>query len=326
MSAQIIIFDEQYTGEIVKNINQAGTLINEALNTLRRASEHRAWQCPEVKNINDNIDNISSRLKRLDRGLTATANALKRGQERFVNLETRSDRQVAKLSENLREKYGFSASVRGKNETTNLPVTEIPQKKDSWISQIIKGSLKNTIKGVGTLIGTVAGALGNGINKAAEGFITDVKDAFITPMVNIFQASYSLRETLSEPPYDDTAQALLKIASNSAGLLANAITLGGAGKLVSVTEKVTSIGDKIGDITTYADAANISITSAQNLTSGNIEEFQSNLNDVVGLVTDTITPLDQTILQGVEGMFTGAKSGAEVGYNFSNVLCTLLGL
>ena len=86
--------------------------------------------------------------------------------------------------------------------------------------------------------------------------------------------------------------------------------------------------DKIGDISTIADSANVSIMSAQNLVAQDSEAFKANLDDVVGLVTDAAAPfgLDQTILQGVQGAVSGAKDGAEAGYNIANVLCSLLRL
>lgn len=326
MSASIIVFDAQYTDEIVTNIEKANTLIDEAVSTLKHASSHRGWRCPEVREINNSFETISSKLKRLDRGLSATAHALAKGQERFNMLEARSERQTDKLSENLREQYGFSASVHGKDETTNLPVTEVPKVEDNFIVKAIKGTAKNIIQGLGTVLGTAIGAISNCINKAGEGFLQDVKDALVTPMINIFQASYDCTEAIKKQSWDKMGQSILKIASNSASLLANALTLGHAGNVGGVTDKMAKTMDKVGDIVTYADSANLSIMSAQNLTSQNIEGFEANLNDVVGLVTDVATPLDQTILQGVKGAFDGAKDGATVGRNIATMLCNFLGL
>ncbi|MBQ7578037.1 MAG: hypothetical protein IJT21_07230 [Synergistaceae bacterium] len=348
MSANLIIFDPAYIDELVRNINKANTLIDEAKSSLKKASSHNGWRCPEVRDITENINNISSKLSNLDRGLSATAHTLSRGQRQFQTLETRSDRQAQKLSENLRDRYGFSASNRETGEKINLPVTEVPKQEDNFFVKIIKGTVKNTILGLGSVMGLAVGAISNGINKAAEGFLTDVKDAVITPMVNIFQASYSI----VRPPYD-VAQNLLKITKNSASLLLNAVTLGGAAKLantdpsklLSVAVGDTNIssaadlfikGDKfvlqnadnISDIINAVDSANFSIIGAQNLTAQDPEAFKANMNNVVGLVTEAAAPLglDQTILQGVQGALSGAKDGATAGYDIANVLCSLLGL
>ena len=221
--------------------------------------------------------------------------------------------------------------------------------------KIIKGTAKNAIQGLGTVMGTAVGAMSNLINKASEGFLEDIKEAFITPMINIFQASYNI----VRPPYD-VAQNLLKITTNSASLLANAVTLGGAAKLadkapdrllsialgdkvddiaslsiseadkliITNAEKVMNTGDTIRNFLTAADSANFSIIGAQNLVSQDPEAFKSNLNNIVGLVTEVAAPfgLDKTILKGVEGAFNGAQDGAAAGYNIATMLCNVLGL
>ena len=241
MSANIIIFDSQYTDDQIKKINNAGKCLEEATQILQRSGSHRIWQCKEVKNINDSLDNINSNLKKFNRGVTAASQALNRSRERFNILETRSQRESEKLSDNLRNQYGFNASVRGKDGITNLPVTEVPKKEDSFIVQAIKGTAKNIIMGLGTTIGTALGGLVNGINKAAEGFLTDVKDAVITPMVNIFQASYSLRGTITEQRFDDVVKAIKTIFASSASLIATAAGLDGVFKSANAVANLDKV-------------------------------------------------------------------------------------
>ena len=328
MSANVIIFEGQYMADLIRNMDKAKQLTEEAMNIIKKANQHRNWKCKETAEINDSLNTISNSVQKLNAGITDTALALGDGLRDFHELEQRSESQANGLSDNMRERYGFSASVRGKDDNTNLPVTEIPKKEDNFIIKAIKGTAKNIIQGLGTALGTAIGAIGNCIYKTGEGFTADVKDALITPMYNIFKSSYDFAEAIKKQSWDQMGQSILKIASNSASLLANALTLGHAGNIGGVTDKMAKTMDKVSDITTYADSANLSIMSAQNLTSLNIEGFETNLNDVAGLVTDVAAPfgLDQTILQGVKGAFDGAKDGATVGNNIATMLCNFLGL
>lgn len=330
MSANVIIFEGQYMADQVRNLDNAKQLTEEAIGIIKKANQHRNWKCKETAEINNSLNNISNKLQHIDTGIMRTANALGRGLRSFTELEQRSEGQADKLSTNMREQYGFSAQVRGsgKDETINLPITEIPKVEDNFIVKAIKGTTKNIIQGLGTVLGTAIGAIGNCIHKAGEGFTTDIKDALLIPMFNIFKSSYECTEAIKKQSWDKMGQSILKIASNSASLLANALTFGHAGNIGSVTDKMAKAMDTVSDVVTVADSANLSIMSAQNLTSQNINGFEENLNDVVGLVTDVATPfgLDQTILQGVKGAFDGAKDGATVGNNIATMLCNFLGL
>ncbi|MBR1485671.1 MAG: hypothetical protein IJ597_00255 [Synergistaceae bacterium] len=331
MPANIIVFDAEYTSEVVRNIEKANSLIDDAVKTLRHANSHRAWRCPEVKQISDNIENISSRLKRLDRGLSATTSALTKGRDNFKMLETRSQRQADKLSENLRENYGFSAQVRGKEEKTNLPVTEVPKSEDNFIVKAIKGTARNIIQGLGTAFGTVIGLLGNGINKAGEGFLTDLKDAFIDPIVNIFKSSYELGEAFKKQSLGEIGTSLGNIAINSVKLIGSTLGLGGdlaekgikLGKLNNFSETTELIGTVYGEGGNAFDAGNAIGEVIKD--PGKTNEAQ---NQFMGMITDYLVPfgLDQTLIQGVKGVAEGAKDGATVGYNLANMLCNFLGL
>lgn len=341
MSANIIIFDSQYTDDQIKKITNAGKCLEEAIQILQKSSSHRGWQCKEVKDINDSLDNINSSLKKINRGVTAASQALNRGRERFNILETRSQRESQKLSDNLREQYGFNASVRGKDEKTNLPVTEVPQKEDSFIVKAIKGTAKNVILGLGTVIGTALGGIVNGIKSTVQGFMTDVNDAIITPMVDIFKASYSIRGAIAEQRFGDVAQAIKTIFASSASLIATAAGLDGVMKSANTATNaainldkaaVSKAGklEKVGDIADVYDTSNTVFDIGYS--AGETIKNPANMNDTLKeyhkILTDAAVPfgLDQTLIQGVKGVLEGQQTGAEIGKQIANDLCNKLGL
>ena len=127
MSENLIIFDEQYVAEQIKRISQAQKLVEEALNIIRKANQHKTWQCEERYKIDESMNILSNRLNRVNMGIIRTANALGRGFKSFLELESRSTAQVQALSDNLRERYGFTASNYKQDENINLPVTQIPK-------------------------------------------------------------------------------------------------------------------------------------------------------------------------------------------------------
>ena len=124
--SNLIAFDSQYISEQIKNINRAQQIMEEAIRTLKKASAHEGWKCSEIKNINDNMSNITNKLTRLNNGITGTAEALSKGVERFTELETRAENQTNSLSNSIQNQYGFTASDRNTNTEINLPATLIP--------------------------------------------------------------------------------------------------------------------------------------------------------------------------------------------------------
>ena len=126
MSANLIAFDSQYTSDQIKNLRRTQQVLEEAIRTLKNASAHEGWKCPEIKNINDNMSNITSKLTRLSNGITGTAEALGKGLERFTELETRAENQTNNLSNSIQNQCGFTASDRNTNTEINLPATLIP--------------------------------------------------------------------------------------------------------------------------------------------------------------------------------------------------------
>ena len=125
MSANMIVFDSDYTQQQVNNLNNAKQMLDEAIGILRKANDHRSWKCPEVSRINDSLDTINKRLGKLNNGMSDTIKVLNIGVQRFQELESRAENQVNNLSGNLKEKHGFPASDQQGKET-QLPSTPIP--------------------------------------------------------------------------------------------------------------------------------------------------------------------------------------------------------
>ena len=127
MSANMIVFDAQYTSSQVKNLENARSALEEAISTLKKASAHEGWRCPEVRQISSSLDTINKKLGNLNQGMDATARALNNGMQRFQELESRSETQVQGLSNNLKSSNGFKnvSSYTG-GEAITLEVTEIP--------------------------------------------------------------------------------------------------------------------------------------------------------------------------------------------------------
>ena len=119
--ANLIAFDSQYTSDQVRNLRRAQHVLEEAIRTLKNASAHEGWKCPENKNIHDSITNITSKLTRLDGGMTGTAEALNNGLARFEELETRAENQASNISSSLQNQYGTQ-----NNGIKALPFTLIP--------------------------------------------------------------------------------------------------------------------------------------------------------------------------------------------------------
>ena len=132
MSANLIIFEGQYMADQVRNLDKAKQLTEDAMNIIKKANQHRNWKCKEIAEINNSLASISNNVQRLNTGIMRTALALGGGLRSFTELEQRSEGQADRLSNNLREKYGFSASnYSAKDEKISLPVTPIPYDKNS---------------------------------------------------------------------------------------------------------------------------------------------------------------------------------------------------
>ena len=126
MSANLIIFEGQYMAEQMRNIDKAKNLTEEAIEFIKKATQHRNWRCNESAEIDNSLNIISNRLNRLDLGIIRTGNALGKGLVSFTELEQRSEDQAKTLSSNLQNNYGFNASNRNTNSMSLLPVILIP--------------------------------------------------------------------------------------------------------------------------------------------------------------------------------------------------------
>lgn len=332
MSANLIVFDAQYTSEQVKSIERVQRIVQEAISTLKNASAHTGWKCPETTSINNSMGTITQRLGNLNQGMEATIQALKKGTQRFQELETRAENQTTHLSNNLNKQNGFSASVRGKNETTNLPVTQVPNNQDSFeVGNILKGFARKAIQGTCNIIGGIVGAVKNGVEGITRGLITDIKEGVVDKVVNIFESSYKLRETLAEPPYDDTTHEIVNIVANSIGLFGTVTGLQAEvslfrnlGSFPNETKFLNIVNSKSSDILEHVSDEQKIIEDIYLPSSYGEDTNQA----VLKMFSDSLVPfgLDETLIQGVQGIAEGAKAGGETGNIFANVICNFLGL
>ena len=131
MSASLIIFETEYISEQINNINKAKSLVEEAESILRKTSQHRNWQCREVTEINNGLNTIFHDVRGIESGITSTGEVLNKALSAFTDLEERAVKNADKLSNDLRNNYGFSASIYGQSENSNLPVTQVPYYEDN---------------------------------------------------------------------------------------------------------------------------------------------------------------------------------------------------
>lgn len=329
MSANIIIFEGQYIADQVRNLDKAKQLTEEAMEIIKKANQHRNWKCKETMEISNNLSTISNRVQRLNLGIMRTANVLGRGLRSFTELEQRSDERSARLSENLREQHGFSAQVRGKDEQTKLPVTEIPQRNDSFVEQAIKGFARNTIQIAGAAIGGIIGAVKNGLEGITKGFMDDVKEGVVDKVDNIIISSRSIAA------HENIGESVANIAINSLGLIA---TVGGFGQDFQALKNIKNLpqGARLLSFTTgRATKVTEHILEVASDSDAQINELyypSSSGEDadklLLKMVTDTLVPfgLDETLIQGVKGVGEGAKTGGDTGYSIASGICDFLGL
>ena len=126
MSANLIIFEGQYMADLIRNMDKAKQLTEDAVNIIKKANQHRNWKCKETTEINSKLDIISSKVQQLNTGIMRTALALGGGLRSFTELEQRSETQANNLSNNLKESYGFEATDRKTGDNSNIATTLIP--------------------------------------------------------------------------------------------------------------------------------------------------------------------------------------------------------
>ena len=120
MSENIIIFDGQYIADQIRNINKAQQLTEEAIDFIKKASQHKNWKCSETVEINNSLFMISSRLRRLDTKITQTGSVLEKSRENFTELENRYNEQANSIESKIQDINGFNTNK------SILPVIIIP--------------------------------------------------------------------------------------------------------------------------------------------------------------------------------------------------------
>lgn len=136
MSANLIIFEGQYMADLIRNMNKAQQLTEEAMSVIKKANQHRNWKCKETTEISSSLDTISNRVQRLNTGIMRTTIALGNGLRAFHELEQRSETQANTLSSNLQNNYGFEATDRNTGTNAIVATTIIPA---------IQGGIKVTV-------------------------------------------------------------------------------------------------------------------------------------------------------------------------------------
>jgi prefoldin subunit 5 len=128
--AETIIFDLEYMENRAKHLKTAKSYIDQALEKLKKAKMSGSWLCPERSRINSDIEFYEKSIKDYADEIEALANALLLGATVFNGWETSMQGSEQTLSSELKEKFGFDATVYSENsgeEETKLSVTPIPQ-------------------------------------------------------------------------------------------------------------------------------------------------------------------------------------------------------
>ena len=138
MAANIITFESEYMKEYVKKVENAKRLVDEARTSLKKANRHDGWRCPERHSINNSLNDISTRIDRISKGLIDTSSALTKGAGQFSDLESRTQSEESKIYNQLKKNWAFEAlkwiigviggAIGVVKETIGglLPVTPVP--------------------------------------------------------------------------------------------------------------------------------------------------------------------------------------------------------
>jgi hypothetical protein len=124
-SAAIIRFESAYMLEQAKTSEDARVLVEEAIDLLRKASNHNRWRCRERFQIDDGLHNAERQMKKAAGELTGISSALQKGAEQFAALEDRAASQESELNAELRKTWAFETDVWDPNPPDN-PVDPIP--------------------------------------------------------------------------------------------------------------------------------------------------------------------------------------------------------
>ena len=188
MSASIITFETEYISEQINNINKAKSLVEEAESILKKTSQHRNWQCREVTEINNGLNDISRKVNRIESGITDTANVLDKALAAFTELEDRAVNNADKLSSDLQNNYGFKGSNYGSNAMTIVPRTIIGSSILAAIDNVVVNkptiirkcppSNPNQFSLFCTEVGNFVGNFFQNIGKGVETIINKIGEIF----------------------------------------------------------------------------------------------------------------------------------------------------
>jgi hypothetical protein len=107
----LIRFDSAYIQEQAKVSDDAQALVEEAIELLRKASNHQRWRCRERSQIDIGILTIETQMKKAAGELASVSSALKKGADQFTELEERAASQESEINAELRRTWAFEADV-----------------------------------------------------------------------------------------------------------------------------------------------------------------------------------------------------------------------
>jgi len=214
MAANIITFESEYMRECAKNVENAQKLVDEARASLKRANRHDGWRCPERQPINNSLNDLSTRLDRISKGLNETSSALTKGAGQFSDLETRAQKEENNMYNQLKNKWAFEAAKWNGSPTT-LPMTSIPDHLRQ-VAKLLSNKIGDPvfrarliIAYASLLIGTIAYGAGGFAIGTVKGVLSDIKGKVKTSIglndivIEMIKARRNLPSDASQKEIDD---------------------------------------------------------------------------------------------------------------------------
>ena len=208
MSANLIIFEGQYMADLIRNMNKAKQLTEEAVSIIKKANQHRNWKCKETTEINSKLDLISDRVQRLNTGITDTTLALGDGLRAFHELEQRSESQANTLSNNLKNNYGFEATDKNTGTNAIVATTIIPAIQGGKITVSVLTQWFNELnKRIQEFWNSFVNRNNNNNNQPAQTSTPNNISTSVTPTMQSVEQeteNKSTQTTVNEPQYFET--------------------------------------------------------------------------------------------------------------------------